>query len=512
MENFLKDIYKYANLIFNIKEIILKSHCGYDSNIHEHWSQITPTIIEFCQLIANYNPELCNHIYSEIENATKSTSMFPSSYSQFADSLEELLPSLYTAISYLGQIDVSDDDYHIKSSKSGFLSLIDARNNYRYTSTIDPMSEAFEHAHKIYDPFLIEFHFLGVELGYLPYQVYMLSNQSIDIHIYHTSHKAINFALQFGILSWIPEGKLHIHINADEYELLSDFTSSSSDEQQTGNYIYPDMVHHSSSEYKSIISGAYISNMNYSTLLDMKNSNSYRNMHNQTNWLSNFVPSKETNNWSVIAGGPSLDEQIDYLRKHQNNMNIICATTVLKKMLSNGIKPDCVVSNDPKNRTFGHFDGLTDFTTPLLMAINSNWQFGECYPGPVYLVLTHTNPHIEAVTKSNNQTLFNPGRNITTFAVKLALFFGAKSINLFGVDFSYPNGLSHASGTMDCKTVSTKGMLEIPGVNGQVVYTTQQFMLYISELTEVITQNPQTIFTNYSSSGAFIEGTKWFHH
>ena len=508
MEDFLVEIYKYANLIFNIKQIILHSRYGYDSSIHQEWSNLTPTIVEFCQLTVNYDSDLGNHIFTKIEEATKSTKLFPSNYSEFADSLEDLIPYMYKAIAYLGNIDVSDEDYQLISSQSGFLSLIDINTNYRYTSIIDPMSEAFEHAHRLYNSRFMEFHFLGIELGFLPYQMFLLSNQSIDIHIYHFSQKAIDYAHAFGVLSWIPDSKLHIHVISDEHKLLYEFSNTINSENETGNYVYPDMIHKFSDDYQKILENAYISNMNYYHLLDMKNSNAYRNLHNQNKWLTDFMPAKDTGTWSIIAGGPSLDANLDFLKEHQGSTNIICATTVLKKLLDYGIIPDCTVSNDPENRTYGHFKDITSSEIPLLLGLNSNWQFGEYYKGPVFLVPTASSYDIETIIKSNKQIIIDPGRNVTTLAAKIALFFNAQTINLIGVDLSYPNGQSHASGTMDFKVMPTEGMIIIPSVNGKTVYTTPQFMLYINELTELISQNPNIDFINFSTNGALIKGAR----
>ena len=508
MEDFLQDIYKYSNMIFNVKQVIMYSHYGYDSCIYQEWDALTPVIVEFCQLTTKREPNLGSYIYTKVEEAVNVAKLFPSNYSEFADILEDLLPYMYKAITYWGKIDVSDEDYQLLSSKSGFLSLIDVNTNYRYTSVIDPMEEAFDHARRLYDSRYIEFHFLGVELGYLPYQIFMLSNQSIDIHIYHSSQKAIDYALSFGVLSWIPGNKLHIHVIPDYYELLRAFSNTRNTENQIGNYVYPDIIHSSPAEYTDILRQAYVSNMNYYRLLDWKNANSYRNLYNQNKWITEFQPIKSTNSWAVIAGGPSLDDQLVYLNEHQCDMNIICATTVLEKLLSNEITPDCVISNDPQNRTFGHFKNTINANVPLLLGINSNWQFGEYYTGPVYLIPTPSIPEVEAIIYSHAQSIIDPGRNITTLATKIALYFNATTINLFGVDLSYPNGQSHASGTMDHQTISTDGMIPVPSVNGQTVYTTPLFMLYIDELTELIKQHPHVAFVNYSTNGALIKGSR----
>ena len=90
--------------------------------------------------------------------------------------------------------------------------------------------------------------------------------------------------------------------------------------------------------------------------------------------------------------------------------------------------------------------------------------------------------------------------------IDVAAFLGAKEIELIGVDLSYPNNQTHASGTMDNKEISHDGMVKIKSNNGGEVYTTDLFKSYIFSIQEQIKSYSRIKFYNLSKDGAAISG------
>lgn len=511
MVDFLEDIYKYANTIFKVKLTIQQIHYGYGPNISILWDEITPDLIDFLKRISEIDYEFGNNLYSTLIKITSYTKSTSPDYVLFADELAELIHDLYKGISLFGQIDVSNDKYSYSSSKIGFLSLTDIATKNRINSNIDPMWEAYECAQKIYNPAILSYHFIDLDLGYLPYQISVLSNMSIDIYIYALSQDTINTAIDFGVLSWIPTNKLHIIVNEDPAILLSHIANLN-DQQTNGIYFHSSAIKSFPPEYTSLINSCYTEHFNYYFPEALKNTNAYRNLHNISNWISDFVPAHSSNTWAILAGGPSLDSQVSYIIEHRNEVTLLCVSTVLKKVLELGLQPDCVVTFDPKNRTYDHFKDLPSAHTPLLLGLNGNWQYSEYYEGPKYLIPCTSSPEVNTLIKYKNLEAWIPGSTVSTLAIKIALYFNAKKIRLFGYDLSYPNNKSHASGTMDYKEVTVTDMIEIPAANGGSVYTTATFQYYLSEITSLIKQNKSVSFINHSDSGAYIDGTLWYRN
>mgnify|MGYP003311426870 CR=1 FL=1 len=101
---------------------------------------------------------------------------------------------------------------------------------------------------------------------------------------------------------------------------------------------------------------------------------------------------------------------------------------------------------------------------------------------------------------------YETGGSVTTLALEIALRLGATSIYLLGVDLAYPNGISHATGTMDRMGRDTNGMKRVKSVNGDWVYTDLLFDSYRNWIESKINRYPQVDFYNLSTCGAHIEG------
>jgi hypothetical protein len=176
-----------------------------------------------------------------------------------------------------------------------------------------------------------------------------------------------------------------------------------------------------------------------------------------TRWFSNILrnlkeaekpedPLPPIRRAAVTAAGPSLDRQIPALKKKREGLFLIAADTSLPCLLAGGIRPDAVISIDCQHYSYYHFmEGLpggillfVDLASPPLVASRSARPrfFSGGHPLARYLSRTWR-PLPELDTS---------GANVTYAAVSLAEKLGARTIELYGADFSYPMGLSYARG------------------------------------------------------------------
>ena len=511
MVDFLEEVYSLADTIFDIKKIIKYAYSGYDIDIIRYWDSVSNKIVKTCQYLNNLDSNLANKIMFAIEHACKHTTSTPGNYNLFADELTNTLPLLYEASTLLGEIDSTDNDFQFKSSKSGFLSLKNTRTNKQYNSLIDPMYEAYEHACRIYSPSFISFKIMGCDLGYLPYQLFELSDRSMNLYIYHTSKEAIQYAYDFGVLSWIPENKLHIIINSNIQSLFASYIDAEeiSFGGAIGYHLDKDFIESAPDALQTGMKHFNILNETRTILEKNKLINSYRNIYNVTDLICNFNP-MANDTWAVVAGGPSLDNQLEYLLSNQNNINIICVSTVLKKLLQLGISPCAVIVSDPQARTSKHFEDLPSSTTPLLISNLASWQIAEKYSGPKYLIPCMTDTNINNFFNSQGLEPYNAGSTISVLAIEIAASYNPQKILLFGLDLSYPGGKSHASGTMDYHDTANKNTIYIKNVKGEDVKTVEQFKIYLSQVEATIFSHPNIEFINHTDSGANIRGTKWY--
>ena len=173
-------------------------------------------------------------------------------------------------------------------------------------------------------------------------------------------------------------------------------------------------------------------------------SNIIRNLRQAKGYQETLPPISRA---AISAAGPSLSLQINQLRERRKELFLIAADTSLPCLLHAGIKPDAVISIDCQHISYYHFmDGIPedaflflDLASPPLLASRSQRRqfFSGGHPLTRYISRFYRSlPELDT-----------SGGNVTYAALSLAEQLGAKEIELYGADFSYPEGISYARGT-----------------------------------------------------------------
>jgi hypothetical protein len=173
-------------------------------------------------------------------------------------------------------------------------------------------------------------------------------------------------------------------------------------------------------------------------------SNIIHNLHHAEQSAPALPPIR---NAAVCAAGPSLDTQLLRLLEKKKRPFIIAADTSLPCLLNAGLEPDAVVSIDCQHISYYHFmAGLPkhtllflDLASPPLVASRSSrpYFFSGGHPLTRYLS-RYWRPIPELDTS---------GANVTYAALSLSEYLGARNVELYGADFSYPLGVSYARGS-----------------------------------------------------------------
>jgi len=154
---------------------------------------------------------------------------------------------------------------------------------------------------------------------------------------------------------------------------------------------------------------------------------------------------------AVTAAGPSLDGQMPLLRKRREGLFLIATDTSLPVLLSGGISPDAVVSIDPQHISYLHF--MAGFPPGTLLfldlaAQSPSWTARSAQDSRLHFFSGgHPLSRYVSLTWRPFPELDASGGNVTYAAISLAEEMGARIIDLYGVDFSYPQGRMYARGT-----------------------------------------------------------------
>ena len=508
MQDFISEIYNYAQIIPCLKEIQEEAYANSPHRLMVKWGQIQALLGEFCEETEKRCDGAGRALYGEIQKNCRLVQRGKEDIILFADSLDIVIDKAYVAISKWGKIDVADNNYRIFTSRSGFLSLQRLSDNRHLHSMIDPMTEGRIAARELYDERYLAYKFLGCGLGYLPLQIFNISDCSADIYIYHNDETLVQYALDYGVLSWIPEDKLHIYVNNDEIELLDKYSDDIEGAGAVMDYILDDVRDVLSETGKKIVSYTAMNNRTRRDFKDINCINFNRNIFNVKETFKALDDEKTNSEWIVVAAGPSLNLYMNRLKTEREGKTLICVEPVLKKLIDNGIFPDfcCVV--DPQSHTYNAFKELRYDGTTLLMAVTANWRFGELYTGEKYLVPGLQEKEVPGVTEKFKDEFIEHGMNVATSAVSIAINMGAKKINLVGLDLAYPGNKTHADGVINSTEVNDLGMIKVEDVNGEEVHSTEQFANYVMNLEMLLSKYPEVEIINQSPNGAKIKGTE----
>jgi len=213
----------------------------------------------------------------------------------------------------------------------------------------------------------------------------------------------------------------------------------------------------------------------------------------------------------VIATGPSLERHFAALKaiaQRPERPLIISVDTAYQPLRKHGIVPDLVVSVDQliSARYLPPEDSraVTLVYLPLVPAdVLQGWQ-GLRYAG------YSASPLFDAMRERLPRASLHTAGSVLHPAVDLAVRMGAARVILFGADFAFPHGKTHAGwddGELGPSVSVARYWLH--DGHGQRVKTQLNLRSYLMELERFIARHPQVQFFNTSRDGALIAGTRY---
>lgn len=175
-------------------------------------------------------------------------------------------------------------------------------------------------------------------------------------------------------------------------------------------------------------------------------------------WFTNIVRNLETSDRPtppvgpiheamVTAAGPSLELAYDEIAGRPHGTFLIATDTSLRALLSRGIEPDAVISIDCQHISYYHFSLGIPERIPLFLDLASPPTVARMASRPYFFSSGHPLARYIAGRYRAFPEIDTSGGNVTHAAVSLATYLGARTIRLFGADFSYPFGKTYARGT-----------------------------------------------------------------
>lgn len=500
-EDFLEEIYRDAKLISEMRQIVSYAKVHDEYHVPRAYTEYLPELIRICQRYARSDStggEEFMKCLQEIHEGSHDLILM-------GDIIEHrLLPFLEKSMQCYGSIQTENEegDFQFQTTRSGFLTVKDLQNDLYIHSTVDPMWEARKLAEYIFDPRNRTYSIRGCGLGYLVYQLYVITDGAVRIYVFEKDARMVEYARRYGVLDWVPAGCVEVIVDPDPLPFLE-----SASKEDTGFYMLVPELAKEPREIRALLTDLYVKCGTNVKFKRFQGINYWSNLRSGCMRISEFDSSGIKKDMIVVAAGPSLDDNLDFLRDNQGKKTVIAVGTVFKKLLELGIVPDLVVISDPVKRTYRQIEGVEEQKVPLLLAMTAYWKFAAAYQGEKYLIPIKAVEELDNITEKYEDA-WEIGGTVTYLALETAVRFNAENIYLVGVDLAYPGGITHAAGTMDRKKISMDNLIPVEGCGGTTVYSDTVFISYRREIERLIAGYPGIFWFNMSTVGARIAGAQ----
>ena len=219
----------------------------------------------------------------------------------------------------------------------------------------------------------------------------------------------------------------------------------------------------------------------------------------------------------VAAAGPSLLENIDFIKNNREKFVIFAVNKALKTLFDNDINPDFAVCMDARfvSKTL---DGLDEKLQNVncIMNINSDCEILNKKFKKVFVSFPTNDMLINKLSQFNDFKQQESGGSATTMAFVTAVKMGFSKVILSGVDLAFKGEQVYASGESYEKISAeemkinsiTKNLTSVPSVTGTDVITSADYAAFVHHFEVLIKELNFASTYNTSSFGANIPGTK----
>ncbi|QAY67763.1 motility associated factor glycosyltransferase family protein [Paenibacillus protaetiae] len=217
----------------------------------------------------------------------------------------------------------------------------------------------------------------------------------------------------------------------------------------------------------------------------------------------------------VVGAGPSLEADIECLRRLREHAMIIAAGSTIQSLLHHGIQPHAVISIDGTEYNYKAFERLDLNGIPLFFAPMIEHRIIESKPSGLYHFFIKGDSAIEYLMDvQNNPDYFQSTYSVSGTAIQVAAFMGAAEIVLAGQDLSYPSNAIYAAGAEHVSAEVAMGLIAeadrtVPNVKGGVNRIDARLQATLYNMEELIGTFPDIRFVNTSSLGARIRHCEW---
>lgn len=384
------------------------------------------------------------------------------------------------------------------------IKVVNETKSFYLTSNNDPQDTARMFADTYYTPRASRYILYGIEL--LNHANAFIEHKEVFfVEVYESNLEMIKLAIMYGNLHHLTTNRLKI-IYDPTLTLLASKTQKE-DTDQVFAIHQPSIRMIKEKEIREKFENLFIVDSSIRNQKDWMISNFYSNIKNCNHYVDELSDQFCNKDVYIIAAGPSLDKNIELLKKKPQNSIIFAVGTVHKKLENMGITPDYTIITDAKKTLIGQIHGVKKEEFPLILLSTACKELAMVHKAAKYLVCQTGFLEAENYAKENNYNLYGTGGSVTTTALDICIRLKAKRIILLGADLAHTDSQTHAQGTSGRRIADMEGLLPIQSVDGGIVYTTRVLNMYKEWIEKRIAKVRDVEVIDATEGGAFIKGT-----
>lgn len=212
----------------------------------------------------------------------------------------------------------------------------------------------------------------------------------------------------------------------------------------------------------------------------------------------------------IVGAGPSLESNLEHLKKIRGQAIIVAAGSGLTVMERNGIKADVVGAMDGNKDSEGVFNNLQlNKNSVLFYSTQVFSTIPEMFEGKKFLMnQTPMDVYINRHNNGKNNNYFS-GPSITNVLAYNLSVLGCNPIIFLGQDLCGKNNISYCKDTVynESNIASPVLSIKVNNKKGEECYSDSAFLSMKDNMELIIKSFPNTNYLNGTESGLHITGT-----
>lgn len=209
----------------------------------------------------------------------------------------------------------------------------------------------------------------------------------------------------------------------------------------------------------------------------------------------------------IVSAGPSLDKNIEELKRAKGKAVIVATDTALKYLFDHDIDPDFVVTLDPLKPS-KYFSNPRCKNIPMFCKIESNQEIIHNHTGKKILFSCHNYLNRLYYKLGKLISGYNAGGSVATGAFSICADLKFHRIVLIGQDLAYGDGVTHAGGDISPVLAEEEGIRMVEDIYGNMIKTRHDWYIYLQWFVNSIEAVPDIEVIDATEGGARIKGTR----